>query len=338
MSYKSGEIYFVRETILGTNEVSPFVKIGLVADGRSSESRLKEHQTGNPRRLFNQDVVVTDSVHRVEAVMHRLYAPYRISGEWFEFLDETLLNQAVAKVRGLATEMALVTPLFIKAEELAKTPTTEEMKEVSVEIEDIVNRWIDSKSRLKYCEDLQIEIKEKLKDAIQSGADLKGAAKATPVTFKPKFSEAALKADDEALWEKYVSYKDTWSAKFTNSMKTVELSALDEEFRLSFESIREIVAGIKSAKDAYLLNEPQLQLTMLEAIAQWDNDLADAELRIAVEDAAGITGICKWGRKPGTPKAVFDEETFAIEHEDLWTKYTLTKESFTKISVAKNKN
>ena len=328
----------MRETILGTDEVSPFVKIGLVADGRSSESRLKEHQTGNPRRLFNQDVVVTDSVHRVEAVMHRLFAPYRISGEWFEFLDDKLVQQAVDKVKDLAKEMASVTPLFIEAEELSKTPSTEEMKEASVDVQKIVARWVESKSRLKFCEELQTEIKEKLKEALQSGADVKGAAKETPVTFKPKFSEAALKADDEVLWQKYVSFKETWSAKFTNSMKTLDIGDLEEEFRSAFESLREIVRDITLASDAYLLNEPQLQLTKLEAIAQWDNDLADAELRIAVGDSAGITGVCKWGRKPGTPKAVFDEETFAIEHEDLWTKYTLTKESFTKISVTKSKN
>jgi hypothetical protein len=338
MSYKSGEIYFVRETILGTSDVSAFVKIGLVAEGRSSESRLKEHQTGNPRRLFNQEVVLTDSVHRVEAVMHRLFAPYRISGEWFEFNDESLVAEAINKVKDLASEMLAVTPQFIKAEELATVASSDEVKVVTNEITEIVGRWADAKSRLKFCGDLQAVIKGKLLTAIESGVDTKGAAKATTVTFKPKFSEAALKADDEGLWSRYITYVPTWSARFTNSISLLEFEELNPEFKESLNSLKETVTALSSTSDAYLLNEPQLQLTMLEALAQWDFDLADAELRISVGEAASIEGVCKWGRKPGSPKAVFDEERFALDHEELWTKYTLTKDSFTKLSVTKSKN
>ena len=51
MSYKSGEIYFVREFQSGSKSLTPFVKIGLVASPRVSQERLLEHQTGNPRQL-----------------------------------------------------------------------------------------------------------------------------------------------------------------------------------------------------------------------------------------------------------------------------------------------
>jgi hypothetical protein len=336
MSYKSGEVYFVRETNLREKSLSPFVKIGLVADKRSSEDRLKEHQTGNPRHLFNQEVVVTDSVHTVEALMHRFYAPYRVSGEWFEFTTEIEVDAAIQKVRELASEMSSITPLFISAEKLAAVASTGAVLEPTAEVLSVVARWADSKARLNQCIGVLDQIKEKLKLALASGADTKGVVKETTVTFKPKFSEGVLKADDENLWKKYVNYADTWSARFTNSIVLPPFEELSEEFRNALSALQKKVDEIP-IEDAYLLNETQLELTMITALADWDLSLADAELRIAVGDASEIKGVCKWTRKPGTPKAIFDEETFAVEHPDLWTKYTLTKDSFTKISISKTK-
>ena len=79
MDYVSGEIYFVRERT--DNGFSPFVKIGLVHGIRDSLTRLKEHQTGNPRRLFidEKQVVRTEAVDRVEAQMHKIFSPKRVS-------------------------------------------------------------------------------------------------------------------------------------------------------------------------------------------------------------------------------------------------------------------
>jgi hypothetical protein len=336
MSYKSGEIYFVRETVLNTDSPSPFVKIGLVADKRSSDERLKEHQTGNPRRLFNQEVIITDSVHRVEAQMHRLYAPFRVSGEWFEFKTENEVNVAIGKVRELAAEMAKVTPLFISAEELSSVPSNGAVIEPTPEILEIVSRWADAKARQSHCDGLLSQIKLKLKQAIESGADTKGVAKETTVTFKPKFDESALKEADEALWKKYVSYIPSWSSRFTNSIDLPTFDELSQEFR---EVVRVLQVQVEEipVEEAFLLNDTQLELTMVRALAEWDLSLADAELRIAVGDASEIKGICRWGRKLGTPKAVFDESTFAEEHPELWTKFTLTKNSFTKVSISKTK-
>lgn len=336
MTYKSGEIYFVRETVLNSESLSPYVKIGLVADKRSSEERLKEHQTGNPRRLFNQEVIITDSVHRVEAQMHRLYAPKRVSGEWFEFKTESEVNSAIERVRDLAAEMAKVTPLFISAEELSLVASNGEVIEPTPETLEIVSRWADAKARVSYCDDVLAQIKSKLKLAIESGADTKGVAKETTVTFKPKFSESALKEFDEELWKKFVSYIPSWSSRFTNSIDLPSFNDLSQDFREVFEALQAQVEEIPVEK-AFLLNDTQLELTMVRALAEWDLSLADAELRIAVGEASEIKGICKWGRKPGTPKAVFDESKFAEEHPELWTKFTLTKESFTKVSISKTK-
>ena len=45
MSDETGELYFLGEVDLETNNFTNYVKIGLVGAGRSTEARIKEHQT-----------------------------------------------------------------------------------------------------------------------------------------------------------------------------------------------------------------------------------------------------------------------------------------------------
>ena len=191
MGYKSGEIYFVRETDLGSTDYTSFVKIGLVAGDRSSEDRLTEHQTGNPRRLKNQTVIATNAVHRVEAQLHRLYAPYRVGGEWFDFSDEKALKSAVETTQNLAKEMASYVPKFESAAALNAT----------AEASSFAKTFMTAKTKLSLCKALADEIKAKLSAAIEAGEDVQGAAKTKTVTPAPKFSVTKFKAAHKELYE-----------------------------------------------------------------------------------------------------------------------------------------
>ena len=66
METTKGEIYFIREMEAG--QLTEHTKIGLISykKDRSSNDRLPEHQTGNPRKLVISHVVVTDCVTAVE--------------------------------------------------------------------------------------------------------------------------------------------------------------------------------------------------------------------------------------------------------------------------------
>ena len=63
MKLIAGEIYFIGEKDLKTGLDTKYFKIGIVREGakgpRTSEERLLEHQTGNPRRLYLRDIVKT---------------------------------------------------------------------------------------------------------------------------------------------------------------------------------------------------------------------------------------------------------------------------------------
>jgi len=338
MKPKSGEIYFVRETVLGSNDVSSFVKIGLVADrdGRDSADRLLEHQTGNPRRLFNQEVIKTPAVHRVEALMHRLYAPIRVSGEWFNFADETGVNEAINKVKSLAKEMSQYEPIFEKAEELAKVESKDGVIPVTPKIEGIVSRWSIAKTKLSICDDIDDAITSMFVQAIAAGADTKGAVESKTITPEPKFSVTAFRKDHKELAASFDEYVDDWKQTFKATIDLVSTEALDGEFLDQLATIESLVAKVAKVEDSYLLNEPKLLLLNLASLAQWDFDLADAELRLEVGDHEGIEGVCTWSRKMGK-KAVFNKGRFAEEQPDLWLEYTLSKESFSRLVVSRKK-
>jgi len=97
MKLTAGEIYFVRERDIKSGEVTPYVKIGIVREGakgpRTSEERLLEHQTGNPRNLFLHEVINTPAVEEIETRLHRTYAEQAVSGEWFVQLSSWIRDQ-----------------------------------------------------------------------------------------------------------------------------------------------------------------------------------------------------------------------------------------------------
>jgi DNA-directed RNA polymerase subunit E'/Rpb7 len=111
---------------------------------------------------------------------------------------------------------------------------------------------------------------------------------------------------------------------------------LDEEFLTEISSLESDVAKIEQLSDAYLLNLSQLALTRLKSLAQWDFDLAEAELKILCANHEGIEGVCSWLRKEASTSK-FDVDTFANENIELWLEFTLPRETYTRLIVNKKK-
>ena len=66
---KPGKLYFLGEKDLLTGEKSKYVKIGLVnGEERDTESRIKEHQTGNPRKIFDYHTIELKGISTIETL------------------------------------------------------------------------------------------------------------------------------------------------------------------------------------------------------------------------------------------------------------------------------
>ena len=339
MAYKPGEIYFVRESILGSDTVSSFVKIGLVASPRTSDDRLKEHQTGNPRRLSNQEVVQTGAVHRVEAMMHRIYAPHRVSGEWFDFKDEASVLDAIERVKSLADDVASFTPIFDEALALESCRVADDAVALPATpaLEALALRRSIAAGKLALCKEVENTIKGKFVAAIAAGADVKGAAAEKEIFPAPKFSVTAFKKNHPDKHLQFLVTTVNYSRSYKFTLNDAPREQLDSDFLGQLHAIEAAVEAVTSAKDAYKLNDPQLQILQLAALAEWDLDLADAELKVAIGVSAGIEGLCTWLGKD-SKSSKFDVGRFAEEEPDLFVEYTLTRSSFKRLEITRKKN
>jgi hypothetical protein len=129
---KPGIVYFLRERDFRTGAFTDYCKIGLVAGERTTEQRVKEHQTGNPRQIHEEVSVETPAVDDLEAYMHGRFAPWRVSGEWFH-LTADRLQEAIGEARSRSGLVAEAEPFLAEAHRLKAEASVEPVRLPAVE-------------------------------------------------------------------------------------------------------------------------------------------------------------------------------------------------------------
>lgn len=324
MQLDKGELYFVRELDFHTKKHTNFVKIGLVREreGRSSFDRLSEHQTGNPRRLElpEGNVLFTDAINRVEAQMHNVFAKHRVSGEWFEFANEAEISEAKEVAAELADQVASYSHLFLKADDLDKLPAIGEPKTSTQEIDNFASVLQIAKSELKVLAELDTEIAGLFTEAVEAGKDTKGAAKTTSRVYQGKFDKSKFEAEKPDIFAKYIVESKKWNHTFLFKLKALSLDSLPKDFQDFVAEVHsELTRTIKSG-NVEDLNEITLAISHKKALAEWDAELATAELKNACDDSEEIVGICTWKRFESSTSS-FDEAKLKAEEPELYASY-----------------
>jgi hypothetical protein len=323
MKYQAGEIYFVREHDRD-GVLTHYVKIGLVKSPRTSEDRLIEHQTGNPRRLVIPEghIVFTEAVSLVEAQLHRRFATDRIGGEWFTFSDPKKLEAAIAASKSLASEVGLATPLLLQADALESQVSNQNMIPATEFALEQVRILAVAKEQEKATKALGADIKSLLVGVAIAGGDLGAAATIQSKTFKAKFDETKFLMDYPDVAQQYFVDKTGWSQRFVIKYKLPKEFAFEEEFSAQLDEIRGMLPEGKSKVSAIDLEEPLLRLTQLEAITDWDLALSLAKLKIECGLNEGIDGVCTWKRE-ATQKSSFDANKLFEADYELYAQYVL---------------
>lgn len=338
MSYQHGEIYFIREReAVG---FSPYVKIGLVryAEGRDSFNRLSEHQTGNPRHLFLDQrlIIQTQAVDMVEAQMHRQFATKRVNGEWFEFSAEVELEEAINEARKLAIDVSTRVMVLTTAEELAKQVSTGRILTASAEIHEKAKALALAKEKSRRCSVLLALIKEKMAFAFTAGTDVSGVAKTTTRTFKPKLDTDALAAAHPTIYSQFEVPTLKFRGTFLLKLKGAELVIEDALFMREVEELEHTINAVTEHRDIERLNEPNLALTQLKGLADWDVEVLQAEIQVALGTAEAFEGVCTWKRSESITN-VFDAASFAEAYPELAKQFMVVAEPKTYVAPTKKK-
>lgn len=339
MDLGAGELYFVREIDPQTKKYTKFVKIGLVheKEGRDSLHRLSEHQTGNPRILFlpPENYFKSPAINRVEAMMHKVFARNRVSGEWFEFETERQVSAAISKAKDLANEVGKQIPTFTKATKLGQAEDNSKTIPSTPNAKRLIQIVAVARAKRESLLAISDLISSKLKSAIAEGVNVKGAATEVSVNRRGKFNLDLLKKADPKAYKKYLVTSQSLSARFSPKVPKLNLQDLDSTFRKMVEQLN---LKVKSAKksDFRVLNEVQLILTDEIAVAEWDEEFAMAELKLACGRNEAIEGVCTWKRKL-VEKQSFDEKSFKQNEPLKYEKYLETPTTTTYLKVSKRK-
>jgi hypothetical protein len=327
MNISTGEIYFIRERDYFSKAVSPYVKIGLIHDdekGRSSDDRMIEHQTGNPRLLYIYGAVKTAAVDHIEALLHRIYATKRISGEWFKFDSNEELDAAMVKAKALSEETAVLIPTFSQVDLLQKETLIGESIVASDEVLELMAEYQFKHGAAKEYSKILDEISVLLHVAVERGEEVEGVARVSTRRSPDVFHEDKFSAEHPDLYEKYTIETSTSRRRFTWTTRKIPAeiqSRIDNEISPSLTPFKSVIEKYENDSSViFELNRINLELLELRSIAEWDADIAEVKVKLACGTHSEIVGVCKWPLLT-TSKQSFDKKSLEKDHPEIFTKY-----------------
>lgn len=320
MELGQGEIYFVTEQE-GAGR-SDFVKIGLVGDaeGRSSLSRMKEHQTGNPRVLKLLDVVETVFVTSVESRLHSEFAVRRVSGEWFK-LDAQSLMAAIERCKTLAAEYQREVPILEQAEHLSGTVSSDDLAEETQESQAWRAQHLAASRGESILTNATSQLKNYLKSLHASGKDVSQVARISERPGKLLFDSDEFRERYPDVWlQNQVTRTRISSAGMRVTSKSdiaVEGLGIAEAQGLSDQLLSRITSADSSTTALSDLHDIYLELIGLQPLYAEQKAQAGAHLKVLCGERSGIVNVCTWKRTL-KEETVLDEGAIKDRHKEQY--------------------
>lgn len=320
MKIDSGTIYFVRETDRDSGGLSDLVKIGLVSDPKSPYLRLKEHQTGNPRKLVfdSNQFVETSAVEYVEWLIHKTFASERVSGEWFLLPSDKDVERVVLKAQEIAQEVSSKISLIQTADHLSEVLSTDEYLDSTDEIVSkawdlaVYNKQISLLSTLR-----TKTLGSYKKIVLEAGEDaVKDLAKLVHVSPKPKFSSALFIEKYPEIAQLFMRSEPEFKASKLKIEKTAKESNLPDNFKQLKETIEDVNVSAVAEGNYYLINDNLAQIEQFLSSLSWPQRVLDAELKVFCGTAAGVSGVFDWKRVIEDSKPELSEGELYEKHRD----------------------
>lgn len=301
-SNSAGELYFVGEKDPKSGKDTGFVKIGIVREkeGRDTSYRVKEHQTGNPRLLHVVHVITTPFVERLETTLHALFAPYRMSGEWF-LLEPEQLQQVIDVAGKFSRDVMKAKDVFAEAEILKKTKS--QLKTALPTAQDVKmhRQIVELRSQTSYIKNLSSVVTQVLEGLHLAGVDCGHILTLQERQASERFNENAFKERYGKVWEKYLVEVKTMSGSFrVVDPKANRPSATDLNPNLEVISkkVMKLADGTQSNNSRIKnLHKTYLELLALQAPLDWELAIVEDKARVRVGKLSEVEGLFTWKRE-----------------------------------------
>lgn len=319
-----GSLYFLKETDFYSGTESNYVKIGLVKKDRSSEKRIYEHQTGNPREItLHHEIVDVPFITNLENMIHYLFNEFRISGEWFK-LDAQDLENIIVEAEHWKTNQLSFYPLYEKANALLQKPSNGKIINSSPEAKKRYDQYIEIYKEIKTLEAKADVIKYKIIDAAEKSEIVKGIYTYKMSSPSNSFKKAEVEKNHPEIYKQYLTCKKDYKSSF-NVKNKPSLSKFNPDLyqeknscKLPKDDIEE--RAVKPSLKLKELHKALLDIDRKLAPLRWSEEVAKTHLRLLIGMNEGIDNIATHSRVI-EEKEEFDSTKFKTDHPDIYKQY-----------------
>jgi T5orf172 domain len=321
-----GSIYFLRERDFLTGEVSPYVKIGLVRKDKPTEKRILEHQTGNPREIYDYQTIEATFVEDLETRLHYIFGAHWVTGEWF-LLDELQLLEVIDVAQAYAQEQQQLAAVLDQADELATMVSSGLTLDASANANALWEELKEVRTRIAMEKATRSIAELKLRNLLGVHRGIRGiidvqVSKSAATFNKAAFEESTYYAQFAAAYTKVQPGKFSGSFLLKNipNLKTAH-PLLDEELK----ALKLPKVSSADLTDVILERTAEMEALHLVMISQdaklgpleWKNFQLETHLKLEVGVADGIKDICTWKRLMKAESEEFDVQRFKEEQPDI---------------------
>ncbi|NDB36649.1 MAG: GIY-YIG nuclease family protein, partial [Flavobacteriia bacterium] len=236
----SGNLYFIRDIDYLTGEIGNYVKIGIVTKDRTTEERIKDHQTGNPRGIYPvAEVTDVPFVERLETQLHYDHNEHWVTGEWF-LLNDKEVKSIVAQAEHLKAQQLFHKPIIERVLlTLDKALSNGKIKKANKQSLALEQQLIQLKGEINVLK-AKIELsKFVFYTLLGANGSIEGVLRIKYAPGKFDFDKKAFEVAHPALYKKYTlpradAFKHTFS--YTNSSK-YSLNTIDPGLHASLKAL-----------------------------------------------------------------------------------------------------
>lgn len=338
-----GQLYLLREQDYLTGEISRYVKIGIVRNEKETEDRIKEHQTGNPRKIVDFRSLQSPFVEHLETLLHYRFAEQWITGEWFD-LNDTGLKNVLHEAEKIISEQKQIDAILKKSYELEKIVSSTPLRSPLTHESDLAEKLKNKYLEISVAE-LKLDIKTHyLKNYLGNATGIEGILAVQLKQSSPTFNTKEFQVKYPHLHARYLcKQSDTVSGSFTLKGKKnikkefpdlVSEKDLLPELKIDINAVENKILSrtseIEKIHHDYILLKKELM------DMDWDYTRMEAELKVCVGDCEGITDICGWNRKSEN-KIELDKKQLKENHPEEFNSCLFEKPATYSFSVFPNR-
>lgn len=304
MRLSQGTFYVIAEHDRLRGVASDYYKLGRVgrresgSDGeRTTRERAGEHQTGNPRELVIVAEIPSPAVSDLETMMHGVFSPRRVLGEWF-ILREEDLDLAIRTAEHFAAEQMRNRRVALISEEAGHLESEGEKIQPDSEMIGWWERWDEAQSAAAVIARSVKQIEDLLKSLVTRNIRIDPIAAWSSQVSAPLDADR-LQSTHPEIFSAFLTREERTrgSCRLRRSGSAFDSISVDGSLRQVLDRVDPVLSMVRTNPDAVEhAHELHLWLQQFRRKYQWQRDHAELNLRALCGTAPGIEGVLTWNR------------------------------------------